>query len=139
MEKELEEMLCGSKLGFGIHRTVYEYNPDPTCVIKVATQDDGRQANLIEAYVWEQIAEAKSIAKWFAPVVMVSPAGKYLVMKKAEFGLPKDYPKKLPHFFTDVKYDNYGFIKGHLVCVDYARVILHGLTLKMKPARWWKY
>lgn len=134
---ELEEYLLGAKLGFGIHRHVYVFRPDPTKVIKVAT-DGGRAANLIEEELYWKAIAYTPLEKWFAPVISVSEGGKYLIQERAE-PLPKhQYPKQIPHFFTDVKYENFGYIKGKgLVCVDYGSFnVFRNISARMVKADW---
>ena len=138
---ELEQMVCGHRIGSGIHRTVYVYAPDTTCVIKVARDEDGCGANILEHKLWNELHEWNEGEKWFAPVIESSRAGKYLIMKRAEMGRDGDYPKKIPHFFTDLKYDNFGFIGKQLVCIDYSSAVIlteNWSAKRMKKAGWWK-
>lgn len=140
MEKtELESIILGEKIGRGCHRDVYVFAPDPTKVIKVANCGDGRAVNILENRLWWQIWETPA-QKWFAPVYLVSESGKYLIQQRAE-SLPKEqYPEKIPHFFTDTKYSNFGHIKGvGLVCVDYGSFnIFRGISTRMVKADWWE-
>lgn len=62
-----------------------------------------------------------------------------MLMDRAELGRKKDYPEDVPHFFTDRKYNNYGFIKDQLVCIDYANTIITaGFTKKLIKPDWWE-
>lgn len=139
METELETIILGEKLGRGVHRDVYVFAPDPTKVIKVA-KEDGRAVNLIEHKLfWNAIWETP-LQKWFAGAFLVSESGKYLIQERAE-KLPKDqYPEKIPRFFTDTKYDNFGYIKGRgLVCVDYGSFnVFRTISSRMVKADWWE-
>lgn len=136
---ELEEFLCGRFLGGGIARKVYIYRPDDTFVIKIAEDKGGQSHNIIEWKIWDELKQVKSASKWLAPIVDVSDCGKYLIMKRAERGRKEDYPKMVPHFFTDMKYDNYGFIGKQLVCVDYANfIITKGFKFMLKKSDWWE-
>ncbi len=139
IEKELENFILGKQIGSGIHRIVYECLWDEALVVKVAIDDDARAVNLLEEKLWLEIAETP-VAKWFTPVVGCSQAGKYLLERRVE-KLPKEqYPKEIPHFFTDTKYSNFGWLKGKgFVCCDYGTFnIFKGLSTKMKSVEWWE-
>lgn len=137
MEKELEQLIKGEWLGTGINRYAHVYNLDPKYVVKIAHGEWGRQNNLIEARIWYEIQNSM-YAKWFAPVLDVSRAGGYLIMERAEMGKKKDYPTKVPHFFTDLKYNNFGWIGDQFVSVDYANLIITTcIGYEMKKAKWW--
>jgi len=56
----------------------------------------------------------------------------------------KDYPPKVPLFFTDLKIENYGWIGDQFVCVDYGSVyfstmipVRRGKMMLFKRAKWW--
>lgn len=138
--EELEEFVCGKRLGSGIHRDVFTFMPNKEYVIKVAKSDsESRAVNLIEAKIWSEIHSTPA-AKWFAPVFDVSESGKFLLQRRVE-QLPKEeYPKKIPHFFTDTKYSNFGWIKGvGFVCIDFGSFnIFRGISTKMVKAEWWE-
>lgn len=137
--EELEGIIIGKLLGEGIHRCVYDFLPDPTKVIKVAKLEEGRGMNLQEYKLWQDF-QGTPLVKWFAPVHDVSAAGKYLIQDKLE-SLPKEkYPKKIPAFFQDTKYKNFGWHpKLKFVCCDYGAFnIWRGVTQKMVKANWWE-
>lgn len=141
-ENELMDFVFGSQIGFGVHRKVYDFIPNKDYVIKVAKDDDGRAVNLMEARIFNEIRYTPA-EKWFAPVIEVSGRGKYLLQRKIE-SLPKDqYPEEIPAFFTDTKYQNFGYLKeagkkGRFVCCDFGSFnIFQGITTKMKKAKWW--
>ena len=135
---EIEKLICDKWLGGGICRNVYEYRLNPKWVVKIALGDNGRKHNLIEDRIWEEIQNS-DYAKWFAPVIEVSEAGLYLIMAKVEHGRKQDYPKIIPHFFTDCKYNNYGWIGKNFVSCDYASTIItNGFTKKTKKADWYE-
>ena len=134
---EQEKILCGKWLGSGIHRAVYECALNDKWIVKIALGEDGRKMNLIEDKISYELGEC-DLKKWFAKVIQVSEAGLLLIMEKAEMGRHKDYPKKVPHFFTDLKYNNYGWIGDRFVCVDYcSTIITNGFTKKMVKANFW--
>ena len=139
MKEELEEFIYGKRLGFGIHREVFIFKQRPDYVIKVARDEESRAVNLIEARIWNNLYETPA-QKWFAEVLDVSEAGKYLIQRRAE-QIPKEqYPKKIPHFFTDTKYSNFGWInKIGFVCIDFGSFnMFRGITNKMVKAEWWE-
>jgi len=135
---EFEEFIVGKKLGRGVTREVYNFVPDDTCVIKIAHSYDGRQTNITEFKIWYELSNFdKKLSKWFAPCISISEGGKYLVQKKIEFGRLKDYPKKVPHFFYDIKRDNYGWYGKQFVCCDYGYFnITDSYSKRMKNIIW---
>lgn len=138
LDNELFNFALGNKLGYGAYRDVFEFKFNSKYVIKVAIEDAGRQANLLEEKVWQEI-DMTPVAKWFAPVISVSGAGKYLIQEKIE-PLPKSqYPEKIPAFFTDTKYSNFGWLKGKgFVCCDFGTFnIFRGISTRMKKVNWW--
>lgn len=139
MHDELESIVIGEKIGRGVHRDVYVFAPNKNFVIKVAIGDDGRGVNILEEKLWADMYETP-ISKWFAPVTLVSPGGKYLIQARLEPMRRKDYPKMIPHFFTDTKYSNFGWLpdKG-FVCCDYGSFnMFRGVSIKMVKANWWE-
>lgn len=137
-ETELFDFMLGSRLGYGAYRDVFEFKFNQKYVVKVAIEDSGRQANLLEEKVWREI-DMTPVAKWFAPVVRVSGQGKYLIQERIE-PLPKaQYPKEIPAFFTDTKYANFGWLEGKgFVCCDFGSFnIFRGVSTRLKKAEWW--
>ena len=136
--RELADLFLGDVIGRGISRNVYAHRQDPTLVIKHESGDGF--ANQIEWNVWNIVKETPW-KKWFAPCVDISPCGLWLIQKKVEFPSHEKYPAKMPYFFTDFKYSNYGRIGKQWVACDYGDLsvlISHGLTNKLKKAHWWK-
>lgn len=114
--RDCVELLCGMKLGSGQFRDVYQCNIIRNAVVKVSTEP---QANWCEYNVWQSVADQK-YAKWFAPVLWISPGGHLLIMQKARMLKYEDKkPAKIPSFFTDLKLSNFGWIGKQLVCTDY--------------------
>lgn len=133
---ELSEMILGDKLGSGYSRTVFEYAQNADFVVKVAESPAGRRNNILEQHIWSQV-QYMDLAKWFAPVNFISSGGNILLMERAKFPSADKYPKEIPHFFTDLKYDNYGFIDKQFVSVDYAGLIITaGISNRMKKVDW---
>lgn len=112
--EDLARFVLGDYIGNGAYRWVFAYGRDK--VIKL-THDT--EANHKEYAVWQSVKETK-FAKWFAPCIDISPAGQFLIQKKARKIRDNDkLPKFIPDFFTDLKRDNFGFIGKQFVCVDY--------------------
>lgn len=133
---ELFNFLCGDMIGYGVSRAVFEYRRDPTCVIKIERED--YCANAKEMEYWRHVEHTEA-GKWFAPCVELSYHGKILIQKKATELPWEKYPKKLPEFLTDTKYQNYGMYKGKFVCFDYATCLLpsYGISKKLRAVEWW--
>ncbi len=116
--------LCGKKIGFGCYRTVYEYNLNDKYVIKIESENTSH--NVSEYILWDEIQGLKGdlawVRDWFAPILWMSPNGKILVMEKTSED-PKnkklERPREVPTFFSDLKYDNWGWIGNKFVCHDY--------------------
>jgi len=135
--EEAFNLLCGEKLGSGIHRTVYECRIRPDLVVKVENDNYRVFANVMESKFWDDNQFSKAIAKWLAPVEFLSPDGRILLQRRVQplvAGL-KNMPEKLPAFLTDIKLDNFGILDGNLVCVDYAFTI-QNVSTTMKKVTW---
>lgn len=137
LSRDLFGLICGELLNFGISRRVYVYSPNSDFVIKFEDKAGWFQ-NVIEWETWEEVKETK-YKKWFAPCRMISPCGTALVMARTTPLAHDVYPKKLPVFFNDFKYDNYGMFEKQLVCHDYglSRLMTTGLTTRLRNAEWW--
>lgn len=135
--KELFEFVCGEIVGYGIHRVVFDYRPDPTCVIKY--QNIPGFQNAKEWELWSGLFGNDAIREWLAPCVSISENGIWLVQKKtkpvADAGR---FPKEVPRFMTDLKYANFGMYQGRVVSHDYANhlCINYAISRKMKKAVW---
>lgn len=131
-------LLCGKKIGEGIHRVVFECRLLPHLVVKVEKDDDVFRyfANPLEMQLWCDYAGVKSISKWLAPCEFLSPDGRVMLQRKAD-PVPSYYklPKKIPAFLTDIKRENFGIIDERLVCLDYTSLISTPDT-KLQPANW---
>jgi len=134
--KELFNFVCGDYLGEGIQRTVFEYNPDPSCVVKI--QANCGFQNVKEWELWRSI-QFHDNAKWLAPCVEISSNGLLLIQKKTK-EIPDNFkmPKSMPRFLTDTKYENWGIFKGRLVCHDYGLTLCENYAMdkRKKKAEW---
>lgn len=129
-------MLCGRKINEGIHRTVYECKIRPDLVVKVENQELRYFANVMEDKFWTDHQNYSKVAAWLAPIEFLSPDGRLLLMRRVRPLHETDkLPEKLPAFLSDVKRDNFGWLNGHLVCVDYAWTVPNP-SLRMKRVEW---
>lgn len=134
--RQIALTFVGDMIGSGVARDVYACLSDDSVVVKVEARSRSFQ-NIKEYEVWEEVRDTK-FAKLFAPCVSISPDGSVLIQKRAEPARRSDLPKKVPKFWGDLKKENFGFIKGKLVCVDYGYFPI-GLALsgKTRKANWW--
>lgn len=129
-------LLCGEKIGGGIHRTVFECRIRPEFVVKVEDEFWRYFANVKEMTFWCDQQHYKPVAKWLAPCEYLSPDGRILLQRRVD-PVPSSFklPDKMPSFLTDFKRDNFGLLDGQLVCVDYAMTI-PAPSIRLKRAHW---
>jgi hypothetical protein len=136
IHKEIAKMVCGTLLGEGIGRRVYEYLPDPRYVVKVE-YEGGSFQNIVEWEAWQDIQYTKW-AEWFAPCLQISPNGAVLLQERTTPATKR--PPKLPNFMSDLKKENFGMIGNKLVCHDYGYNLLTTRGLSngrlVKPRYW---
>lgn len=127
----------GQPLGDGIGRKVFVYELNPRYVIKI--ERSGFQ-NVIEWEIWSAIKDT-AWAKWFAPARHISGFGSILLMERTLPAPRSAYPKRVPTFLGDLKYSNFGLLRGKLVCHDYGTLtnFLAGnhVSEKLRKADWW--
>ena len=129
-------LLCGHKIGNGIHRTVYECRIRPDLVVKVEDDDHRDFANVMEDAFWADHQFYRPVSRWLAPCAFLSPDGRILLQKRCDPIVRSTHlPEKLPGFLTDVKTDNFGTLDGKVVCFDYA-LNLSTPSVRMRKARW---
>lgn len=130
-------LLCGDKLGEGIHRTVFACRLRPELVVKVESGDDWRYfANVLEMRFWNDNQHFDKVAHWLAPCEYLSPDGRILLQRRIEpLRAADELPEKLPSFLTDVKRDNFGILDGRIVCADYAMTI-PSPSVRPKKVNW---
>lgn len=128
----------GKKLGGGIGRQVFVYDLYPNYAIKI--EQSGFQ-NVMEWEIWRAVKKIPGYARWFAPVHHVSGLGSILLMDRTLPAPRKAFPKVMPDFLGDLKYSNFGLLRGRLVCHDYGTLVnfLHGFTgrITTRKADWW--
>ena len=128
----------GTRLGDGSGRAVFVYDLNPRFVIKI--ERSGFQ-NAVEREIWQATKDTQ-YGKWFAPVRHISGLGTILIMERTVPAPRSAYPKKMPAFLGDLKYSNFGLLRGQLVCHDYGTIsnFLAGVTtgkVPMRKAQWW--
>lgn len=137
VQLDIYDCILGKEIGRGMSRIVYEHRTDPTLVVKIETQGGSFQ-NVREAELWFEIADTP-FKKWFAPIVYVSACGTVILQKKCAPCQKEKYPGKIPIFFTDTKYDNFGILDGKFVCFDYGTIpFTMDWKNKLKKANWWE-
>lgn len=134
-------LFCGEKIGSGVYRDVYECRVNPDLVVKVEIVPEGGWrtfSNVAEMKFWNEYSHSKSIARWLAPCEYLSPDGYILLQRRCEPVTRADLkrlPTRLPEFLEDIKLENFGWLNGKLVCVDYAINTLEAMT-KLKKVTW---
>lgn len=116
-------LLCGTLLGEGVHRKVFACRLRPELVVKVEQEPAFRYfANVHEMKLWNDSSVKE--AEWLAPCRFLSPDGRILLQDRAD-PVPSSYelPERMPSFLTDFKRENFGILKGKLVCIDYAMTV----------------
>lgn len=119
---DLGYLFVGDVIGSGMSRTVYEFNIDPTKVVKIETARQ-RFQNVMEWELWNECRECPALAKYLAPCRYISDCGIVLIMDKTQPLRATEIPKSLPAFLTDHKVENFGLLDGKVVCHDYGFVI----------------
>lgn len=134
---DLWELCIGEKLGEGMSRHVYVWEPDPTLVVKIETEKH-HWYNIEEFNTWNVIEHTKH-ARWFAPVVAIAGGGSMLLQRRTQPLRRDELPAKLPTFLTDTKSTNFGLLNGQVVCHDYGIHMLRerGMSSRMINADWW--
>ncbi len=140
MSKSFEDafnLLCGDRLGGGIHREVFECRLRPELVVKVERDAEWRYfANQQEMHFWDNQQFYKPVADWLAPCHFLSPDGRILLQERARIcSRFEQLPDKIPGFLTDRKPQNFGYIGKRFVCVDYA-MTLDNPNIRLSAAKW---
>lgn len=117
-------LFIGKRLGHGVDRCTYEYiGPgarDGEWIVKIEeTEKDGRFQNVNEWNIWEDVKGDARHARWFAPCHAISPCGTLLIMSRTRQRSFSQYPARIPAFFNDLQYRNFGWIGQRFVCHDY--------------------
>lgn len=136
---EFFNFTCGELLGSGTSRFVFEYRPDKKYVVKIDCSNV--MSNNMEWQIWHEIQFIDKLQIWFAPVTSMSTSGRVMLQRRCKTGIPyNQYHLKIPDFFTDLKYENWGMLNGKMVCFDYASTKFLDLSMnyKLVSAKWWR-
>lgn len=134
--RELKAVVCGSLIGEGVARSVYECRHDPKYVVKIETVSRSFQ-NVSEWEAWEWLRGTKR-GNWLAPCLSISPNGLILLQRRVTPMRDSERPKKIPAFLTDIKTDNFGWLDGRVVCIDYGTILsnIRHASERMVKANW---
>lgn len=139
---EVKKYCCDKLIGQGCYRDVYSIKGFPNHVIKIERDmTSANFANAMEWRNWINNKEWKWFAKFLAPCQLISATGQVLVQSKVVHKETKRYPKQIPSMFTDVKYENFGWINNKLVCCDYSFIPFYIIKVgnsRFKKAKWIK-
>ena len=119
-----------SYAGGGLYRQVYRYSP--SCVVKIAEDEDSVGSNYEEATSWEELP--RRAKKFFVPVHQIDRDGWWLVAPKVETNgeeLSAEVDGMLKHHgisCEDLHGHNVGYYKGRPVVLDYGS----GVSCKVK-------
>ncbi len=136
--RDLRDLFVGPLIGSGTFRVVYGGKHDETAVIKFEL-DGWCFQNVMEHEVWQEVRGTEH-AKWFAPVLDISPCGSILIQRRTRPLRPEELPDKMPNYFTDLKMKNFGLLGKRIVCHDYGitNLMRVGMTRRMCKADWWE-
>lgn len=132
--------MCGDKLGEGAYRDVYILKQNVNYVVKI--ERDMSMANFANATEWRNYVNSEYwtwFNRWLAPCELINQTGQILIQKRVywEGKTKKDYPKKVPVIFTDLKVENFGWLSdGDFVCCDYSFLLTPMTNKKMRVAKW---
>lgn len=137
ISSDLFKLVIGKEIGFGHSRKVFEYLPDPNMVIKCEDSGDAF-ANVLEFKLWQDLQYNKHAKKWVAPCYTLSANGIWLLQARTD-PPPRSFkwPKQVPAWLTDCKKENFGLLKGKLVCHDYALHKLCDVGARMRKSDFW--
>ena len=104
IEYDFFKMFCGKHLGSGSGREVWTFGLDEKYVIKFEGGEQSFQ-NVLEWNLWNdaKIMNDPDVLKWLAPCDRISADGRILIMRRTKPA--KNFPAKIPAFFTDTKKD----------------------------------
>ncbi len=133
--------ICGQKIGFGCYRDVYELKQNKDYVVKVEVDcTNGVFANVTEWRNWINNKDWKFLADFLAPCELITQDGRILIQRRVTFKSKELYPDRIPAMLTDIKTDNFGWIKNKFVCCDYAFIPFYIIKVgknSMKKVKYW--
>lgn len=131
-------LTLGAQIGNGIDRWVYRHRGNDDWIVKIEPDTNHRFQNVAEWHLWENVRET-SMRGWLAPCVRISHSGNFLIMERTTPVLPRDLPKRIPAWLTDVKASNWGRLpNGRVVCHDYGFNLAasNGLSKRLVKVKW---
>lgn len=133
---ESKSVMLGDMIGEGATRKVYVCRLNPDYVVKVESRGDAFQ-NMEEWKAWHW-AQGTSKARWLAPCHVISPCGLLLVQERVTAMRVGERPKKIPDWLCDLKPENFGHLKGRIVCADYGTILsaFQERPTKMVKPKW---
>lgn len=135
--EQIRKKFCGKLLGAGAYRDTYVCKQDPKMVIKIEREmSKAIFANVSEWVNYQNLKDWNQMKPWLAPCYGITQIGNVLLQRRVKITDNDDlYPEKIPSFFTDRKYENFGFIGKQLVCYDYSFMV--HTQFRMVKANWW--
>jgi hypothetical protein len=138
--EEIMLMVCGKKLDEGSTRIVYQHALLEDRVVKIE-YNGLHYCNANEAQIWAAL-KYTPLAKWLAPIYLVSPYGRCIIQAKCPPLPPNMLPAKVPAFLhNDLKPMNWGLFEGRAVCFDFGNIALFdtfgkGASARLVKADW---
>ena len=133
---DLVRMVIGETvLGSGYSRKVFVSAINEDDVVKVCAV--GNFSNIREWELWQEVREIPRLRPWFAPCKSISPCGLILVQARTRPVPMQRMPQKVPAILTDLKIENWGLLKGKVVCHDYGNHKRNVPGFAMRKAHWW--
>lgn len=132
------KLVCGERLGGGVGREVYACRLDPNVVLKFERENRSFQ-NVLEWEFWQANEHAPETSKWLAPCRMISDCGIVLVQERTTpIHNFTELPVMIPSWATDLKAQNWGWLRGRPVAHDYGYTTAMSVSSKrLKRAEWW--
>lgn len=140
---DIKKAVRGKSISTGTSRLVYEFKPDPeNYVAKIIRGRGNAFENIREWLIWYEVQFAgyEELMNWLCPIATIDNSGTVLIQRRATPGKRKDYPKRIPAFFMDLKLQNFGFLDGRFVCFDYGCVSISwalGQIDQTRYPKWW--
>lgn len=118
----------GEYRGVGTSRWVFDFLPIRNTVIKISLGCVSQNEN--ENRIFDEV-KGTSHAKWFNKVLWCSDDARILISPRAADYFTDAAPGRIPHYFSDLKPENFGWVDDKFVCIDYG-LVLCGFTPSQK-------
>lgn len=133
----LANFLLGKHIGSGIARDAYVLKTDPKFVVKIETSKRDFQ-NIAEWTLWNEAPGM--LQMWLAEVTHISDCGRLLIQRRAEPITEDRLPKKVPAVLADLHKDNWGWLDGRPVAIDFGRnyaVAMNANAHRLRKVSYW--